>query len=124
MRGRFTDQGGLFSYIAPDKRVPANHPLRKVRVLVRDVLNDLNRSLGRLYASEGRPSIPPEQLLSALLLQVFYGIRSGRQLMEQLDYNLLYAGSWGFRPTTGSGTRPPSPRTATDCRTARCLPNS
>lgn len=57
MRGRFTDQGGLFSYIAPDKRVPANHPLRKVRDLVRDVLSDLNRSLGRLYASEGRPSI-------------------------------------------------------------------
>ncbi len=58
--------------------------------LCRDVLSDLNRSLGRLYASEGRPSIPPEQLLSALLLQVFYGIRSERQLMEQLDYNLLY----------------------------------
>ena len=72
MRGKFTDQGGLFSYIAPDKRVPANHPLRKVRELVRDVLSDLNRGLGRLYASEGRPSIPPEQLLSALLLQVFW----------------------------------------------------
>ncbi|MET4295237.1 transposase, partial [Bradyrhizobium sp. LB8.2] len=80
MRGRSTDQGGLFSYIAPDKRVPANHPLRKVRELVRDVLSDLNR-LGKLYTSEGRPSIPPEQLLSALLLQVFYGIRSERQLM-------------------------------------------
>ena len=83
MRGRFTDQGGLFSYIAPDKRVPANHPLEKVRDLVRDVLSDLNRSLGKLYASEGRPSIPPEQLLSALLLQV-YGVRSERQLIEQL----------------------------------------
>ena len=71
---RCGSQGGLFSYIAPDKRVPADHPLRKVRELVRDVLSDLNRSLGRLYASEGRPSIPPEQLLSALLLQVFYGI--------------------------------------------------
>lgn len=82
MRGRFTDQGGLFSYIAPDKRVPANHPPRKVRELVRDVLSDLNRSLGRLYTSGGRPSIPPEQLLSALLLQAFYGIRSGRQLMD------------------------------------------
>src|ERR1700681_4638239 len=67
--------------------VPANHPLRKIRELVRDVLSELNRSLGKLYASEGRPSIPPEQLLSALLLQVFYGIRSERQLMEQLDYN-------------------------------------
>ena len=98
MRGRFTDQGGLFSYIAPDKRVPADHPLRKVRELVRDVLSDLNRSLGRLYASEGRPSIPPEQLLSALLLQVFYGIRSERQLMEQLDYNLLYRWFVGLSP--------------------------
>src|SRR5947207_12318311 len=98
MRGRFTDQGGLFSYIAPDKRVPANHPLRKGRELVRDVLNDLSRSLGRLYASEGRPSIPPEQLLSPLLLQVFYGIRSERQLMEQLDYNLLYRWFVGLSP--------------------------
>src|SRR3954454_6771519 len=98
MRGRFTDQGGLFSYIAPDKRVPAKHPLRQVRELVRDVLSDLNRSLGRLYASEGRPSIPPEQLLSALLLQVFYGIRSERQLMEQLDYNLLYRWFVGLSP--------------------------
>src|SRR6201991_3752933 len=98
MRGRFTDQGGLFSYIAPDKRVPAKHPLRKALELVRDVLSDLSRSLGRLYASEGRPSIPPEQLLSALLLQVFYGIRSERQLMEQLDYNLLYRWFVGLSP--------------------------
>src|SRR3989441_6563743 len=90
MRGVFSDQGRLFSYISPEARVPANHPLRKIRNLVRDVLGDLNRSLLRLYAGEGRPSIPPEQLLSALLLQVFYGIRSERQLMEQLDYNLLY----------------------------------
>ena len=124
MRGAFVDQGGLFSYIAPEARVPANHPLRKIRELVRDVLGELNRSLGKLYASEGRPSIPPEQLLSALLLQVFYGIRSERQLMEQLDYNLCTAGSWGFRPTTRSGTRPRSRRTAIGCRTARCLPSS
>jgi transposase len=64
--------------------------LRKIRELVREVLKDLSRTFGKLYASEGRPSIPPEQLLSALLLQVFYGIRSERQLMEQLNYNLLY----------------------------------
>ena len=57
---------------------------------VREILGELNRSLGKLYASEGRPSIPPEQLLGALLLQVFYGIRSERQLMEQLNYNFLY----------------------------------
>src|SRR6266496_2595959 len=98
MRGAFMDQGGLFSYIAPEARVPANHPLRKIRELVRDVLGELNRSLGKLYASEGRPSIPPEQLLSALLLQVFYGIRSERQLMEQLDYNLLYRWFVGLSP--------------------------
>ena len=124
MRGAFVDQGGLFSYISPEARVPANHPLRKIRALVRDVLNELNRSLGRLYASEGRPSIPPEQLLSALLLQVFYGIRSERQLTEQLDYNLLYRWFVGLSPTTRSGTRPPSPRTGTGCRTARCLRSS
>ena len=82
MRGAFLDQGRLFSYISPEARVPANHPLRKVRELVRDVLGELNHSLARLYASEGRPSIPPEQLLSALLLQVFYSLRSERQLRE------------------------------------------
>src|ERR1700758_4873609 len=98
MRGTFADQGGLFSYISPDRRVPANHPLRKVRELVRDVLSEMNRGLGKLYASEGRPSIPPEQLLSALLLQVFYGIRSERQFMEQLDYNLLYRWFVGLSP--------------------------
>src|ERR1700760_4672067 len=98
MRGALADQGGLFSYIAPEARVPAIHPLRKIREPVRDVLSELNRSLGRLSASEGRPSIPPEQLLSALLLQVFYGIRSERQLMEQLDYNLLYRWFVGLSP--------------------------
>jgi len=98
MRGTFLDQGGLFSYISPEARVPANHPLRKIRELVREVLVDMNRSFGTLYASEGRPSIPPEQLLSALLLQVFYGIRSERQLMEQLDYNLLYRWFVGLSP--------------------------
>ena len=98
MRGKFKDQGGLFSYISPEKRVPKNHPLRKIRELVREVLKELSHSLGKLYASEGRPSVPPEQLFSALLLQVFYGIRSERQLMEQLDYNLLYRWFVGLAP--------------------------
>ena len=98
MRGKFEDQGGLFSYISPETRVPKDHPLRKIRKLVRDVLGELNRTFGRLYSSEGRPSIPPEQLLSALLLQAFYGIRSERQLMEQLDYNLLYRWFVGLAP--------------------------
>ena len=68
MRGAFEDQGGLFSYILPETRIAASHPLRKIRELVREVLGELNRSLGKLYASEGRPSIPPEQLLRALIL--------------------------------------------------------
>jgi transposase len=98
MRGGFRDQGGLFSYISPEGRVPVGHPLRKVRSLVREVLTGLNRSFGKLYSHEGRPSIPPEQLLSALLLQALYGLRSERQLMEQLDYNLLFRWFVGLSP--------------------------
>ena len=98
MRGTFDDQGRLFSYISPEQRVSARHPLRKIRELVREVLSDLDRDFRKLYASTGRPSIPPEQLLSALLLQVFYGVRSERQLMEQLDYNLLYRWFVGLAP--------------------------
>jgi len=88
----------MFSYIVPERRIPADHPLRPIREIVREVLHQLNRSLGRLYSSEGRPSIPPEQLLSALLLQVLYGVRSERQLMEQLDYNLLFRWFVGLSP--------------------------
>src|SRR6266481_1137131 len=98
MRGRFSDQGGLFSYVSPERRVPADHPLRGVRALVREVLTGLNLSFARLYSRDGRPSVPPEQLLSALLLQAFYSIRSERQLMEQLDYNLLYRWFVGLAP--------------------------
>ena len=98
MRGRFEDQGGLFSYVSPESRVPADHPLRKIRELVRAVLKDLSRSFAGLYSKEGRPSVPPEQLLSALLIQVLHGIRSERQLMEQLDYNLLYRWFVGLSP--------------------------
>ena len=98
MRGRFFDQGGMFSYIQPERRIPTSHPLRKVRELVREVLKELSHTFGKLYSHEGRPSIPPEQLLSALLLQVFYSIRSERQLMEQLDYNLLFRWFVGLSP--------------------------
>src|SRR5260221_3828643 len=98
MRGEFRDQGGLFSYVDPESRIPAEHALRQVRALVRDVLKDLSRSFSRLYSPEGRPSIPPEQLVSALLLQVLYGIRSERLLMEQLDYNLLFRWFVGLSP--------------------------
>jgi len=90
MRGWFREQSKMFSYVWPEQRIPADHPLRAIRALARDVLKSLSHSLGKLYSREGRPSIPPEQLISALLLQVLYGIRSERRLMEELDYNLLY----------------------------------
>lgn len=98
MRRQFVDHGGLFSYVNPESRIPAGHPIRKIRDLVRDVLKTMNGTFARLYAREGRPGIPPEQLLSALLLQVLYGIRSERQLMEQLNYNLLYRWFVGLSP--------------------------
>lgn len=98
MRGRFRDQSGLFSYVSLESRIPSHHPLRRIRPLVRDVLGSLSRSFAALYASEGRPSVPPEQLLSALLLQAFYSVRSERQLVEQLDYNLLFRWFVGLSP--------------------------
>ena len=90
MRGDDQQQSGVFSYISAEQRVPQNHPLRPLRKMVDEVLKDLSPRFARLYAKRGRPSIAPEKLLRALLLQVLYTIRSERQLMEQLDYNLLY----------------------------------
>ena len=80
----------MFSYVSPEQRIPKNHPLRAIRALVDEVLADMSREFDRLYATTGRPSIPPERLLRAQLLQVFYSIRSELLLMEQLDYNLLF----------------------------------
>ena len=124
MRGRFVDQAKLFSYISPEARVPEQHPLRHIRKLVRAVLKQLSWSFGRLYASEGRPSIPPEQLLSALLLQVFYGIRSERQLIEQLDYNLLFRWFVGLSPDGPVWDATTFTRTASGCRAARFFRSS
>ena len=90
MRGQSEDQGHMFSYMTLEERVPADHPLRQVRGLVREVFAAMDRDFRKLYAREGRPSIPPEQLLSALLLQVFFSVRSERLLMEQMGYNLMY----------------------------------
>ena len=83
-------QAGMFSYITLEDRIPKNHPLRGIRQLVDGVLKGLSPEFERLYAKVGRPSIPPERLLRALLLQAFYSIRSERLLMEQLKYNLLF----------------------------------
>src|SRR5262249_24364857 len=90
MRGSDMRAGELFSYVDLEERVPRDHPLRLIRVIVNEVLAALNREFAALYATDGRPSIAPERLLRALLLQAFYTIRSERQLMEQLHYNLLY----------------------------------
>src|SRR6202008_1627843 len=90
MRGKDTQQGAMFSYLSPEQRVPVDHPLRPIRDMVDVALKGLSRSFTRLYADWGRPSIAPEKLLRALLLQVLYSIRSERMLMEQLEYNLLF----------------------------------
>ena len=90
MRGDDPQQGHMWSYIQPAQRVPQDHPLRPIRAMVDQALDELSPRFALLYSHTGRPSIPPEQLLRALLLQAFYSIRSERQLMEQLDYNLLF----------------------------------
>ncbi len=90
MRGADQQQTAMFSYISPEQRVPVDHPLRPIREMVDGLLGQLSAEFDAMYAQMGRPSIPPEKLLRALLLQVFYTIRSERLLMEQLDYNLLF----------------------------------
>ena len=90
MRGSDDQPGYLFSYVSAEARVPADHPLRRVRTIVDEVLRRLSPEFDRLYVRWGRPSIAPEKLLRALLLQQLYTIRSERQLVEQLQYNLLF----------------------------------
>jgi transposase len=90
MRGDDREPDAMFSYVSAEQRVPADHPLRAIRAVVDDVLRDMSREFAGLYAKVGRPSVPPERLLRAQLLQIFYSIRSERLLMEQLDYNLLF----------------------------------
>jgi transposase len=90
MRGDDSQQGAMFSYLAPEQRVPADHPLRPIRKMVDTVLKRLSARFEAMYAEGGRPSIAPEKLLRALVLQCLYSVRSERLLMEQLDYNLLF----------------------------------
>ena len=90
MRGEDTQQSTMFSYLSPEERVPATHPLRPIRTLVDGVLARLDDRFEQMYSEIGRPSIAPEKLLRALLLQVLYSVRSERLLMEQLAYNLLF----------------------------------
>src|SRR5277367_816355 len=90
MRGDERVQDGMFSYVSLERRVPQDHPLRAVRKLTDAVLGSLSEEFDKLYADSGRPSIAPEYILRALLLQVFYSVRSERLLVEQIDYNLLF----------------------------------
>lgn len=90
MRGTDLQQSAMFSYLSPEQRVPQDHPLRAIRQITNRILQQLSAEFSAMYSEIGRPSIPPERLLRALLLQVLYSVRSERMLMEQLDYNLLF----------------------------------
>jgi transposase len=90
MRGDDQDTGAMFSYLSPEARVRADHPLRPIRQMTDAALQRLSRRFDRMYSDIGRPSIPPEKLLRALLLQMLYTIRSERLLMEELDYSVLF----------------------------------
>ena len=119
MRGDENTQDDVWSYIPLDQRVPVAHPLRPMRVMVDAVLVELSPQFHRLYSRVGLPSIPPEQLLRALLLQILYSVRSERLLMEQLDYNLLFRWFVGLKADGRVWTRRCSPRTASGCWMAR-----
>lgn len=90
MRGKSTDQQAIFSYVSLDERIPKRHPLRDIRKIVDKGLAELSPTFDAMYADRGRRSIPPEQLIRAMLIQVLFSIRSERLLMEELDFNLLY----------------------------------
>ena len=96
MRGLDIQQDHLFSTVSPEQRVPKDHPLRPIRQMVDEALAALDEEFDALYADLGRESIPPEKLLRAQLLMALYSIRSERQLVEQLDYNLLFRWFVGF----------------------------
>jgi transposase len=90
MRGTDQQQNHVFSYISPEQRVRKDHPLRPIRTMVDEILKQLSPQFSKMYAKVGRPSIPPEQLLRAQLLQMLYSVRSERLLMEEMDYNILF----------------------------------
>ena len=90
MRGGPEETKQLFSYVDIEERIAGDHPLRAIRALVEEALEELSAGFSKLYSHTGRPSIPPEQLLKASLLQAFFPVRSERQLMEQINYNILF----------------------------------
>src|ERR1041385_2853401 len=90
MRGTDQQKSHVFSYISPEQRVRKDHPLRPIRTMVDEILKQLSPQFNKMYAKVGRPSIAPEQLLRAQLLQLFYSVRRERLLMEEMDYNILF----------------------------------
>src|SRR5258708_39617253 len=90
MRGSDHQQSDMFSYLSPEQRVRKDHPLRAVRAMTGEILERMSPLFDAMYASGGRPSIPPEKLLRAQLLQMLYSVRSERLLMEEIDYSILY----------------------------------
>ena len=98
MRTKITQQTEMFSYIPIESRVPKKHPLRKIRVIVDNVLEKMDKDFDEVYSTTGRPSIPPEMILKSLFLQVLYSIRSEGQMLEHLEYNLLYRWFVGLTP--------------------------
>ena len=115
MRGADERTGSLFSYVDLERRVPQGHPLRAMRELANAALGALDEEFAQLYSPLGRPSIPPERLLRASLLQLIYSIRSERQLMEGWSSICCSAGSSGWGSTMLYGMRRASRRTATGC---------
>ena len=125
MRGRGRQTGQLFSYVSPEALVPPDHPLRAIKRLTDAALDRLCGDFAAMCATTGRPSIPPEKLMRALLLQAFFSVRSERQLMQQITYNMLFRWFIGLamdagvgrdrlhqepRPLAGRGHRRPVPR--------------
>ena len=115
MRGGDRQPGELFSYIDLEARVRRDHPLRAIREIANAALETLSGDFAALYSRMGRPSIAPERLLRAMLLQAFYSIRSERQLMERLEYDLLLRWFVGLSPDDPIWHPTRSPRTVTGC---------
>src|SRR6185295_3548627 len=90
MRGSDRQQADMYSYISPEQRVRANHPLRAIRAIADEALQNMSERFDAMYATTGRPSIPPEKLLRAQLIQMLYSVRSERLLMEEIDYSVLF----------------------------------
>jgi transposase len=113
MRGQDHQQSDIFSYLSPEQRVRNDHPLRAIRAMADQALRNMSERFDDMYAKTGRPSIPPEKLLRAQLIQMLYSVRSERLLMEEIDYSVLYRWFVARIWTSRYGTLRCLPRTET-----------